>query len=157
MNRGLAIPVLLVLGFGVIKADALAPAGQTIKLASEAAVRSTSVRLSDLLPSDAADELRSAANQVSLGTAPEPGTVRQIARAEIEHALADRPEILAEIAIPEQVTMRRTCHLLSREQITAAISAAIGSDNAAGFRGLGRILFPAPIYFTGDDPGLKVT
>lgn len=148
--------VVWVLGFAALNLSAGVPADQQVRLPSEVAVSSPSIALSDLLPLEAPEELRSAARTIGLGAAPEPGTVRQIARAEISQILAGNPGMLAEIVLPDEIIVRRTSHRLSNQQIAAAISAAVGADASAALsRSAG--LLQTPIYFSGDEPGLKIT
>jgi hypothetical protein len=156
MARKLASLLILGVGFGLLTGSTPAAGGSAVKLVPEVAVNSGSIGLSDLLPPEAPEALREAANGITLGRAPELGTVRQITRAEIETALADHSQILAEIVSPDRITIRRACHPISSQQIAAAIAAAVGPENADGLSLSGSLL-GGPVYFSGDDPGLQVT
>ena len=129
-------------------------AGAPVALLSEVDLRTSTVRLSDLLPASAPDSLRKASDAVPLGRAPVAGSVRRMPREEIEHALLDQPQILAGILVPAEVTIRRVYRRLSRDEVLAAISAALGRENAVDLAALNLQLSP---LVTGEDPGLEVT
>ncbi len=150
---------LIQLVFVCLGASALAPAaspsaGAPIALLSEVNVKTSAVQLSDLLPPDAPASLRAAGATISLGSAPVAGSVRRMSREEIEHALLDRPQILAGISVPAGVTVRRAHRQLSSAEVAAAISAVLGRQNAVDPAKLNLQLSP---LVTSDDPGLEVT
>ena len=156
MRRALARLVAAALGFGALNGVALPPGGSAVQLVSMVTVSSAKVSLSDLLPPEASAELRSAGSEVSLGGAPEPGSVRQITRAEIESALADKAGILEAIAAPDHITVQRASRRLSTAQIMTVIASILGPGQSAEGLGPG-VLLQTPVFYTGDDPGLQIT
>jgi hypothetical protein len=128
--------------------------GAPVALVSQVELKTTTVSLSDLLPADAPAPLRTASVAISLGSAPMAGNVRRMTREEIEHALLDQPQILAGITVPANVTIRRVDRPLSREEVAAAINAALGAEHAVDPASLNLQLSP---LVTSDDPGLEVT
>jgi hypothetical protein len=129
-------------------------AGAPVALLSEVDLRTSSVRLSDLLPASAPASLRTASAAVPLGRAPVAGSVRRMTHEEIEHALLDQPQILAGISVPVEIIIRRVHRQLSREEVATAISAALGRENAVDPTALNLQL---STLVTCDDPGLEVT
>ena len=150
--RRCLIQLVLVCALAPALAFAVKPSSSgTVALLSEVELKTPSVRLSDLLPPGVPGPLYGATAAIPLGSAPLPGSVRRISREEIEHALVNQPELLAEISIPENILIRRALHLLSQEQVAAAIRSALGNKAPL------KIQLSGPVYFTGDDPGLEVT
>jgi hypothetical protein len=156
MRRRLIQLVLACWGAFALAGAAGPPTRGPVPLLSEVALRPRNVWLSDLLPSAVPNSLLIAAGAISLGRAPELGSVRRIPREELEQALIDRPELLAEIAIPEDIIIRRVRYPVTREQVAAVIGAALGRGTSMDPAALG-LQFSTPVYFTGDDPGLEVT
>jgi hypothetical protein len=156
MRRRLIQLVLVCWGAFALAGAAEPPTRGPVPLLSEVTLRPRNVWLSDLLPPAAPNSLLVATGAISLGRAPEPGSVRRIPREELEQALIDRPELLAEIAIPKDVVVRRVHHPVTREQVAAVIGAALGRGTTVDPATLG-LQFSTPVYFTGDDPGLEVT
>lgn len=146
--------VFVCLGASSLALAASPSAGAPVALLSEVDLRTSSVRLSDLLPSEAPASLRTASAAVPLGRAPVAGSVRHMTREEVEHALVDQPQILAGISIPADIAIRRVHRQLSRQEIAAAISAALGRENAVDPAALNLQL---SALVTCDDPGLEVT
>jgi len=121
-------------------------------------VRSEALALSDLLPPGAPSDLLQAASGIALGNAPKPGSLRTIARGEIEELLRAEPELRASLSLPERIVVSRSHRELTSHELSAAISAAMGHDripNAPPVN-LERLKLSAPVYVTEDDPGLKV-
>ena len=104
----------------VISAQVLAQASQSRSviptLASDAVVQEEVIRLSDLLPTNVNGSLRVIAEKVSLGRAPEPGSVRVFTLEELRKAIDGR----LDAEIPAQVTVRRTGWPISPERIRDA-------------------------------------
>jgi hypothetical protein len=76
-------------------------------LLAEVSVRTDTLRLSDLLPAEAGIELQVAAERLSLGRAPQPGSLRVFTASELRHAIGEAAPWASEIDIPEQVVVRR--------------------------------------------------
>ena len=130
------------------------PAARRVTLLSEAEIGSKTVFLSDLLPDTALAPLREAGAAISLGSAPMPGRSRIVTRAEVQTTLAANPQLEASLWIPVEITIRRTCHLISPEQVSAALGLALGKGS-----GKGQVDFSllTPVCFSGDEPGLEVS
>ena len=156
MRRRLIQLVLACCGACTLALAAGPPARGPVSLLSDVVLRPRNVRLSDLLPAAAPNSLLVASGAISLGSAPEPGSVRRIPREEIEQALIGQPELLAEIAIPKDIVVRRVHQPVTGEQVAAVIGAALGRGSTLDPATLG-LQFSAPVYFTGDDPGLEVS
>lgn len=154
MRRFLAQLVFACLGAATVALPASLSAGAPVALLSEVDLKTSGVRLSDLLPADAPAPLRRASDAVPLGSAPMAGSVRRMSREEIEHALVDQPQILAAISIPAEITVRRVHRQLSPAEVATAIDAVLGSDKAVDPDKLNLQLSP---LVTSGDPGLEVT
>jgi hypothetical protein len=153
--RGFLIQLVFIsLGASVPALAASASADAPVALLSEVDLKTSSVRLSDLLPPEAPASLRTAGDAIPLGRAPMAGSVRHITREEIEHALVDQPQILAGISVPADIALRRVHRQLSPEEVAAAISAVLGRENTVDPAKLKLQLSP---LVTSDDPGLEVT
>jgi hypothetical protein len=127
-----------------------------IPLASHVRIDKTPLTLADLLPAAAPERLRSESAGISLGSAPLPGSQRQLSRAEIEGLLGAR--LAGELQIPEAVVVERVSRELSRRQVFAAIRTSLVRN---GFRGAGELTakdvqFGMPVRVTAEDPGLQV-
>ncbi len=145
-----------VLGCFAVSALALAApraATQPVMLLSSVEIGTKTVLLSDLLPETALAPLREAVATISLGSAPMPGRSRVVTRAEIQETLAGNPELEASLSIPTQITVRRACQLVSREQVSAALVSTLGTDSAKDLVDFSML---TPVCFSGDDPGLEV-
>ena len=74
---------------------ALSAAGQAenvrIHLLAEVTVQTATLHLSDLLPADATLRLKAAAGKVSLGRAPEAGSLRVFTGGDLREAIAEIP------------------------------------------------------------------
>ena len=77
-----------------------------VRLRAEVTVQSGTLRLSDLLPADVGAQFKAAAERLSLGRAPQAGSLRVFTVTELRQAIAEIPRE-TEIDIPEQVVVRR--------------------------------------------------
>jgi len=130
------------------------PVTRPVVLLSEVEIATKTVLLSDLLPETALAPLREAGATISLGSAPVPGRSRIVTRAEVQATLAANPPLEASLWIPLEIMVRRTCHLVSPEQVSAALGVALGrggSEEPLDFSPL------TPVCFSGDDPGIEVS
>jgi hypothetical protein len=93
-----------------------------VRLRAEVTVEGTTVRLSDLLPDNAGTELKAAAESLSLGRAPQIGSLRVLSANKVRQAIAEIPLATTEIDIPEQVVVRRIGWPLQTENITRTLS-----------------------------------
>jgi hypothetical protein len=92
--------------FTVVSANASAE-DLRVRLLAEVAVQAETLRLSDLLPEHAGPRLKALAETVSLGHAPQAGSLRVFAVSELRQAIAEIRTDTSEIDIPEQVVVRR--------------------------------------------------
>jgi len=130
------------------------PAARPVVLLSEVEIATKTVLLSDLLPETALAPLREAGATISLGSAPVPGRTRIVTRAEVQARLAANPPLEGSLWIPPEITVRRTCHWVSPEQVSAALGFALGRDSSEGPLDFS---LPTPVCFSGDDPGIEVS
>jgi len=133
-------------------------AGKTrVALSGTVEVKSEALALSDLLPPEAASDLRQAAAGIVLGDAPEPGSLRTITRGEIDDLLRAQPELRADLSLPERIVVSRRHRELTSQELSEAIrnATATGKPDAHPMNLQGMKL-SAPVYVTKDDPGLKM-
>jgi flagella basal body P-ring formation protein FlgA len=122
-------------------------------------VRSETLTLSDLLPPGAPLDVLQAASGITLGNTPKPGTLRTIARGEIEDLLRAEPELRASLSLPEHIIVSRSHRELTSHELSVAISDALGAGTGGADAlpmNLENLKLSAPVYVTKDDPGLKV-
>src|ERR1700674_2978411 len=81
--------------------------GLRVTLLANAEVQGDTVLLANLLPQNASRALRTAAEAISLGAAPQSGTARRFRRDAILAALQSSTRSPAALSIPEVVTVRR--------------------------------------------------
>jgi hypothetical protein len=93
-----------------------------VRLRAEVTVEGKTVRLSDLLPDNAGGRLKAAAESLSLGRAPQIGSLRVFSANKVRQAIAEIPLATTEIDIPEQVVVRRIGWPLQTENITRTLS-----------------------------------
>ena len=79
-----------------------------VKLLAEVSVRTDTLRLSDLLPADAGMQVQVAAERVSLGRAPQPGSLRVFTASGLRQAISEVGPFTSAIDIPEQVIVRHS-------------------------------------------------
>ncbi len=150
--RRLLQSVLGCFGAWALALAAPAATGPVILL-SQVEIGTQTVLLSELLPEAAPAPLREASATISIGPAPMPGQSRLLTRAEILETIAGNPALAGGLSIPTEITVRRTCHLVSREQVSAALGSALGTGRARDPVDFSLI---TPVCFSGDDPGLEV-
>jgi hypothetical protein len=125
-------------------------------LLAEARVASESIYLSDLLPVQAPPEIRNAAEKISLGPAPMPGSTITLAGEKIVEVLpgATRDEII----VPAQVVVHRSARLLTRAEVMTAIRVALHSREFPGGSGIDpeSVHFSAPVRISAEDAKLEV-
>ncbi|MDE3137486.1 MAG: flagella basal body P-ring formation protein FlgA [Acidobacteriota bacterium] len=118
-------------------------------------VDAASVTLADLLPAAPAG-MRARAARIVLGAAPLAGSLRRFSREEIERRLG--PELAREIEAPESVVVERQARELSREEVFAAIRAALeekGFANAVKLRPAD-LQLEMPVMVALSDTGVRV-
>jgi hypothetical protein len=93
-----------------------------VRLRAEVTVEGNTVWLSDLLPDNAGRRLKAAAESLSLGRAPQIGSLRVLTASELRHLIVETPLSMAEIEIPEQVVVRRIGWQVETENITRGLA-----------------------------------
>ena len=111
--------------------------GQTVILPTSVDVTTETVRLSDLLPRGAPDDLQRLAREIKLGRTPLLGSVRVYQGAWLNEVLSRYPEPAKRITVPDQVTVRRAGFPISRATIHEAIVGFLRE------RGQPDLLYPA--------------
>jgi hypothetical protein len=129
-----------------------------IELLREVTVSGAAVALSDLLPANAGDSLRAQAEEVSLGSAPQPGNTRVIGRGGILNEMAGNRELYEAIVVPERVIVSRDARPVALEEVFVAIRHALAKVNvsAAGSLSPENVLLESQILVKAGDPGLQV-
>jgi Chaperone for flagella basal body P-ring formation len=121
-------------------------------------VRGAIIHLSDLLPADAPNTLRTEAAAVALGRAPQPGSLRVLRAPQLARRLAEKTNLLDRLSLPAQITVRRRGWPIQQENIRAAVEHFLQEK---GWDQEGR-LDMAGLEWTGDfaalkpNPGLEV-
>lgn len=115
--------------------------GLRVALVSQAEVHGDSIYISDLLPAGAPDRVREEAQKILVGAAPEPGSARLISGTTIAGIL-NLGSTLGNVDIPQQITIRRSGRLISREEIIDVIRPVL---NRYGFPEAARELAPEDI------------
>jgi len=99
-----------------------------VSLLSDVEVRGNSIFLSDLLPPNVPAAIRNSAQGILIGLAPQPGSARILDGGKIADlsGLASRG---GEIDIPRQIVVRRAGRTITREEVVAAIRAALNHSS----------------------------
>lgn len=92
------------------------------RLLSEVTLQTESIKLSDLLPPDADPLVRSAANHVSFGRGPEPGSVRVFTLEELQAQIEGK----VRVDLPHQVVIRGAGFPVSRKRVQDAAQSLLG-------------------------------
>jgi len=126
----ISITLLLATAFcasaGILPARSLAQAGTLrIALLADAQVQGDAVLLADFLPPNVPSRLREAAESISLGSAPQIGSLRHFSRHAVTDALQDRRFSLHSFFVPEFLTARRAGRPLTQEDVFTAIETAL--------------------------------
>jgi hypothetical protein len=143
--------------FAVLSANANAEDRRVLLLA-EATVQTETLLLSDLLPSDAGPRLKSLAEKVSLGRAPQPGSLRVFRANELKRVIAEAAELAGEFSkleLPEQVVVRRLGWPLEIDMVRQAIARS-NLTNQIDFSEA-PIVVPGNLTSRGPNPQLEVT
>jgi Chaperone for flagella basal body P-ring formation len=128
-------------------------------LRSSFVAHADSVLLSDLLPAQVPESLRSAAEKIVVADSPPPGAHRTLDRPEIERALRDAPDLRQSLEIPPAIDITRWSRPLSKAEVFAAVRDAFVSNQIPGAESLspGSLALSAAISVTEDAPKLRVT
>lgn len=126
----LRICVALVLSLASL--SAVSAAQDRVHLLGIALVDQKNVRLSDVLYPDAPDTLRRMAEGIILGVSPQPGSVREFSREQIEHGLAGEPSLLARLEIPLGLRVERRRWPIAADLIQNALHRFFRVSGAEG-------------------------
>ena len=126
-----------------------------VRLLAEVTVQAETLRLSDLLPEDAGARLKAAAETVSLGRAPQAGSLRVFAVNELRLAIAEIRTDTSEIDIPEQVVVRRLGWPLETETVRRTLAQSKLTYQLDFSQA--RIALPTGFTTVVPDPKLEVT
>jgi hypothetical protein len=115
---------ILVICACLFGASAVHAATHSVKLQNAVTVQSESLRLSDLLAADAPPQLKIYAQKVSLGRAPDVGSLRVFTGSELRAAVSAKfpaGRDATALEIPEQVIVRRSGWPLGREAVRESL------------------------------------
>ena len=140
--------------FTVVSANAGAE-DLRVRLPAEVTLQAETLRLSDLLPEDAGARLKAAAETVSLGRAPQAGSLRVFAVSELRQAIAGTRTDTSEIDIPEQVVVRRLGWPLETETVRRTLEQSRLTHQLDFSQA--RIALPTGFTTVVPDPKLEVT
>lgn len=129
-----------------------------IELLHEVRIADAQVLLSDLLPGNAGASLRTQAQEISLGAAPQPGNTRVLERSALLDSIGASPDVVAKIAVPERIVVSRDARPVTVQEVVAAILRALGRGGIAGAAGLHPedVLFQTQVLVGPGDAGLQV-
>jgi len=153
-----ALFAVAILAAGCFGATAHAMRVPRIELLREAHVTGVNVLLADLLPADAQISLRERAGDISLGLAPQPGSMRILERSGVLENISVRGDVAAQIDVPERIVVSRDARLITVQEVFTAIRSAL--MNRGIFEGVNLqpedILLQTQILVAPGDAGLKV-
>ena len=132
---------------------------QRIALRDAVTARQAVVRLADLLPADASEQLRTGAGEIALGDAPLPGVHRTLQRMQLLRALRGVPELRDALDVPPAIDVARWSRPLTREEVCAAIRQILRANQFEGADSLRAqdVEFSSAIAVTEEAPALRVT
>ena len=128
--------------------------GLRIRLLAEVTVQTGTVHLSDLLPADAGVQLKAAAGKISLGRAPQAGSLRVFTGSDLRSAIAEIPFGATEIDIPKQVVVMRWGWPIGAEAVRRTLSESKVSRMDFS---QARVRLPANFSAAVPDPQLELT
>ncbi len=136
--------------------SATCSASPVVTLRESAEVSGGTIQLSDLLPQGAPLAVRQGSDTVQLGRSPQPGSVRVLEAAQIAQALAKRPDLLSQLAIPERILIRGSGWTIQREAIREAVVRFL--RDKSDHRDLPESALQSPDDITAreENPGLEV-
>ncbi len=107
-------------------------AGGRTALVRETVVEGGSIYLSDLLPKSAPSFVRLEAQEILVGQSPLPGSMRVLTSDGMARLLEDEHDLRKELEWPEQILVRRSGRLVSREEVIRAIRAGLRQNEDLG-------------------------
>lgn len=85
-------------------------------------INGETILLSDLLPREAREDLRSEAKRIRLGASPQPGSIRVLQREEVLHRLLAQGWPLSSVQVPKEITIARPAHEIDSAVLRASVS-----------------------------------
>lgn len=133
--------------------------GPKIALLSNTEVQGDTILLANLLSASAPRRLRTEAEKIPLGAAPQNGSARQFTRAVVKAAISANGFSADDFAIPESITVRREGRMISRSEVLAAIATALKTNPQPGISAqeLGDFSVETAARVPQGDAGLLVT
>jgi hypothetical protein len=153
MKLGHNSPLLVVAGLMLWVQTATA---QTVVLPGAVSVTGDEVRLSDLLPRGAPDELQRASQGIVLGEAPRPGSLRGFESDAIRARLAAHPDIAKRLVVPDRVLVTRSGYRLAATDIRDTVLNFLRSRSDVEELPETVLQWASDISATGPNPGLEV-
>jgi len=134
-------------------------AGAKTALVRETVVDGGSIYLSDLLPKSAPQHVRLVAQEILVGQSPRPGSIRVLTGDGLARVLDDQKDLLDELGLPEQIIVRRSGRLVTREEVTQAIQASLrhNEDFSKLVIAPDSVRFAAAVLVSTANADLKVT
>lgn len=125
-------------------------------LLSDVRVAGNAIYLSDLLPPQAPPEFRSVAANIRLGSAPPPGASITLTAEKIE-AMIPRSTRMS-VVLPSEIVVRRAARLVTRDEVLAALNAALQSNSFPGNPRVDpeQLHYSADVKIAADDARLRV-
>jgi len=93
-----------------------------VRLRDAVEVKRNRLWLSDFLPADASSALQKAGATIELGHAPQPGSARVFHAEQITGKLVRRPEVLRQLFLPAEITVRNSGWPIAEATVRIAIS-----------------------------------
>ena len=147
--------LILAVLFAAAYVSAQSSSHNAVRLIEQATVRGDTVLLSDLLPPSADSALKVMAQQIILGRAPEPGSVRVFEAGDIQKLIASSAETGSiGITIPAAVIVRRSGWPLKVESVLQAVQQLPRAGRIEWSRA--RIIAPPEFTTLAPDPKLEL-
>ncbi|MEJ2010188.1 MAG: flagellar basal body P-ring formation chaperone FlgA [Acidobacteriota bacterium] len=160
MRKRFATTLLALLLAATVRAGETArvPPSHSVALLARVVLRADSFTLDDLLPRSAPATLHREAMKIVLGQSPQPTASRILYPQQLEFLLRDHADLLAELRLPKEITIRRFHRAVTKDEILRAIDRALGSQGLEGKSSIDArdLQFSTPVYVTHDNPGLEV-
>lgn len=127
-------------------------------LVRDVVVNGKSIYLADLLPASSPGAIRIPAQEILVGASPQPGSVRVFASSDIARLLNDA-NLSSRVTVPEQIVVRRSGHLVTREEVAEAIRGTLTHNRIEGTQEIKPedIHLSARVIVSAENPDLRVT
>jgi hypothetical protein len=103
--------------------------------------------------------VRLAAQEILVGQSPRPGSIRVLTSEGLERVLDDQANLLHELELPEQIIVRRSGRMVTREEVTQAIQASLRNNEDFSKLTISpdSVRFAAAVLVSTATPDLRVT